>query len=240
MPDCHSRCTSDGPAGNGSLVVRCRRALLLAWFRRPHAPHHLRLPCLANRFFVVVNRWRSCTPWTRTHWIRSGGCWARAHRRQRHTAVEQRLCTACRPALQAGSWAWEWPPITLDPLFSLLFVPSNRPIYGLIFLFKWQKEEDSRPVEANPEEAGVFFASQVRAGCERLRASHHVCCMGGWRWRPDDAATPAPRAAHPACARCTGRPAPPRPFTPGDPQCLRHPGNRVGAAQQARARDWAR
>ncbi|KAL4427664.1 hypothetical protein ABPG75_001753 [Micractinium tetrahymenae] len=38
---------------------------------------------------------------------------------------------------------------------------SLKPIYGLIFLFKWQKETDDRPVAADYEEKGVFFANQV-------------------------------------------------------------------------------
>ena len=31
----------------------------------------------------------------------------------------------------------------------------------MIFLFKWQKESDDRPVEPDFESKGVFFASQV-------------------------------------------------------------------------------
>ena len=34
-------------------------------------------------------------------------------------------------------------------------------MYGLIFLYKWQKEEDARPVDPHYEASGVFFASQV-------------------------------------------------------------------------------
>lgn len=35
-----------------------------------------------------------------------------------------------------------------------------KPIYGLIFLFKWRQEKDDRPCVQNYE---FFFASQVRA-----------------------------------------------------------------------------
>ena len=44
------------------------------------------------------------------------------------------------------------------------------PIYGLIFLFRWQREEDGRPVDADAEGRGVFFASQVGGRV----------WMGGW------------------------------------------------------------
>jgi hypothetical protein len=39
--------------------------------------------------------------------------------------------------------------------------PARRPVYGLIFLFKWVKEEDARPVDADYAQRGVFFARQV-------------------------------------------------------------------------------
>ncbi len=42
-----------------------------------------------------------------------------------------------------------------------LGILACRPIYGLIFLFRWQKEADDRPIEADFEAKGVFFASQV-------------------------------------------------------------------------------
>ncbi|KAL4528959.1 hypothetical protein Ndes2437A_g03487 [Nannochloris sp. 'desiccata'] len=35
------------------------------------------------------------------------------------------------------------------------------PIYGLIFLFKWQKETNTRPIDEDFQSKGVFFASQV-------------------------------------------------------------------------------
>ena len=49
-----------------------------------------------------------------------------------------------------------------------LHPPPCRPIYGLIFLFKWQKEEDSRPIAADYEDKGVFFASQVGGRVRRV------------------------------------------------------------------------
>jgi hypothetical protein len=66
------------------------------------------------------------------------------------------------------------PRCRICPQLSVAATACNRtfrPIYGLIFLFKWQKEEDGRPVAADYEDKGVFFASQVggRGGREQGR-----------------------------------------------------------------------
>jgi len=37
----------------------------------------------------------------------------------------------------------------------------SRPIYGLIFLFKWQQEADDRAPDPDADSRGVFFANQV-------------------------------------------------------------------------------
>lgn len=38
---------------------------------------------------------------------------------------------------------------------------KRRPVYGLIFLFKWQEESEDRTIDYDYESKGIFFASQV-------------------------------------------------------------------------------
>jgi ubiquitin carboxyl-terminal hydrolase L5 len=53
--------------------------------------------------------------------------------------------------------------VQVDELYDLesKSLDSLKPVYGLIFLFKWQKETDNREVLADEMYPGVFFAKQV-------------------------------------------------------------------------------
>ena len=46
-----------------------------------------------------------------------------------------------------------------------------RPVYGLVFLFKYTAEVDDRPTAEAGSEPGLFFAHQV------VRASCHSVCI---------------------------------------------------------------
>jgi len=46
-------------------------------------------------------------------------------------------------------------------LLLVISTRSSRPIFGLIFLFKWRKETDLRPI-ADDTVGDVFFAHQVK------------------------------------------------------------------------------
>lgn len=106
------------------------------------------------------------------------------------------------------------------PLFPPVLPAScpRRPIYGLIFLFKWVKEADDRAVDADYEARGVFFANQVGGsgwggvGCEGAPASQAAQHAASMRRRPT-------RLLDSRCGRCAcqqGRSPPQGKCSPGE------------------------
>ncbi len=78
----------------------------------------------------------------------------------RHDAPQTGCIGAC-PILEPATLITHRAVVGVLPPISICLPLRFRPILGLIFLFKWQKETDDRPVDADYESKGVFFASQV-------------------------------------------------------------------------------
>jgi ubiquitin carboxyl-terminal hydrolase L5 len=53
------------------------------------------------------------------------------------------------------------PDVSAEEIYSLDMVDSNQLSYGLIFLFKWVKEDDPRPVLDPTDLPNLFFARQI-------------------------------------------------------------------------------
>ena len=90
----------------------------------------------ARLIALLRNRWRRCTRWTQTRLALSG--------------VQQSRSSQCVDLS------------TQLPHGSLPYQRLRRPVHGLIFLFKWRKEEDTRTSVPESDYHGkVFFAQQV-------------------------------------------------------------------------------